>query len=131
MLMTRVPAWTAATITNRHDDRRRTARASSGSIELANERAFRNRDCSARCEPGDRQAVASLVRYPARVSVLQRPFPIYIKDRSALEQMYDMVFTPHLRCAVVDSREPVRGEAPTQAQHCSWLAACVPLLGVA
>jgi hypothetical protein len=58
---------------------------------------------------GDRQAVAGLVRYPARVSVPQRPFPIYVKDRAALEQMYDMVFTPHLRCAVVDSREPVAG----------------------
>jgi len=51
-----------------------------------------------------------LVRYPARVSVQQKPHPIYIKDRDALEQMYDMVFTPHLRCAVVDSREPVAGE---------------------
>ncbi|HEY9466406.1 MAG TPA: hypothetical protein VIR54_25090, partial [Vicinamibacterales bacterium] len=46
---------------------------------------------------GDRQVVASLVRYPARVSVRQRPFPIYVKDRDALEQMYDMVFTPHGR----------------------------------
>jgi hypothetical protein len=42
--------------------------------------------------------------------VSQRPFPIYIKDRDALEQLYDMVFTPHLRCAVVDSREPVACE---------------------
>jgi hypothetical protein len=59
--------------------------------------------CSAR-------SVASLVRYPARVSVAQRPFPIYVKDRDALAQMYDMVFTPHLRCALVHSREPVAGQ---------------------
>jgi hypothetical protein len=59
---------------------------------------------------GDRQTVTSLVRYPARVSVFQRPRPIYVKDRDALEQMYDLVFTPHLRCAVVDSREPVVGK---------------------
>lgn len=32
-----------------------------------------------------------------------------VEDREALEQMYDMVFTPHLRCAVVDSHEPVAG----------------------
>lgn len=59
---------------------------------------------------GDRQAVMRRVRYPARVSVLQKPHPIFIKDRDALEQMYDMVFTPHLRCAVAESREPVAGE---------------------
>jgi hypothetical protein len=55
--------------------------------------------------------------------VLQRPFPIYIKDREALEQMYDMVFTPHLRCAVVDSREPVAGEP--QPKHTLLLASGV------
>ena len=69
---------------------------------------------------GDRHAVTTLVRYPARVSVLQRPRPIYVKDRDALEQMYDMVFTPHLRCAVVDSREPVVGEP--QPKHALLLA---------
>jgi hypothetical protein len=69
---------------------------------------------------GDRQAVTSLVRYPARVSVLQRPYPIYVRDRDALEQMYDMVFTPHLRCAVVDSREPIAGKS--QPKHALLLA---------
>lgn len=76
---------------------------------MRNERAFAT-ELQRAFRTGDRQAVASLVRYPARVSVRQRPFPIYVKDRDALEQMYDMVFTPHLRCAVVDSREPVAGE---------------------
>jgi hypothetical protein len=60
----------------------------------------------------DRQAVAELVRYPARVSVHLRPFPIYVEDRAALLQMYDMVFTPQLRCAIVTSREPSGGEPP-------------------
>jgi hypothetical protein len=77
---------------------------------LRNERAFAT-ELQRALREGDRQAVTKLVRYPARVSVLQRPHPIYIKDRDALEQMYDMVFTPHLRCAIVDSREPVTGEA--------------------
>jgi hypothetical protein len=72
---------------------------------------------------GDRQTVASLVRYPARVSVRQRPFPIYVKDRDALDQMYDMVFTPDLRCAVVGSREPVAGTP--QPRHTLLLASGV------
>jgi hypothetical protein len=80
---------------------RQSSMRSEGEFATELQRAFRM---------GDRQAVASLVPYPARVSVLQRPFPIYVKDRDALEQMYDMVFTPHLRCAVVDSRDPVAGE---------------------
>ena len=115
MLMTRVIAWTAATIaiatmTVGAQSPRRPAQSS-----MRNERGFAT-ELQRALRTGDRQAVASLVRYPARVSVLQRPYPIYIKDRAALEQMYDMVFTPHLRCAVVDSREPVAGQPrPTHA----------------
>jgi hypothetical protein len=54
----------------------------------------------------DRAAVADLLRYPARVLVARRPFPIYVNDREALSEMYDLVFTPQLRCAVRESREP-------------------------
>ena len=108
MLITRVTAWTTATITiatlTVSAQSPRPAQSS-----MQNERAFAT-ELQRAFRAGDRQAVASLVRYPARVSVRQRPFPIYVKDRDALEQMYDMVFTPHLRCAVVDSREPVAGE---------------------
>jgi hypothetical protein len=59
----------------------------------------------------DRAAVADLLRYPARVSVHLRPQLVYVEDRAALLQMYDMVFTPQLRCAIVTSREPSAGEA--------------------
>jgi hypothetical protein len=109
MLMTRVTAWTAATITIATltvgaQPMRRPAQSS-----LRSERAFAT-ELKRALRSADREAVVSVVRYPMRVSVRQRPFPIYIKDRDALEQMYDMVFTPHLRCAVVDSREPVAGE---------------------
>jgi len=109
MLMTRVIAWTAATITIATmtvgaQSPRRPAQSS-----LRSERAFAT-ELQRALRTGDRQVVASLVRFPARVSVLQRPYPIYVKDRDALDQMYDMVFTPHLRCAIVDSREPVTGE---------------------
>ena len=63
----------------------------------------------------NREAVAQLFRYPARVSVHLRPFPLYVEDRAALLRMYDMVFTPQLRCAIVTGREPVAGEPPPKA----------------
>jgi hypothetical protein len=118
--MTRVTAWTAATITIATmtvvgaQSPRRQPQSS-----LQNERGFAT-ELQRALRTGDRQAVTSLVRYPARVSVLQRPHPIYIRDRDSLEQMYDMVFTPHLRCAVVDSREPVVGKS--QPKHALLLA---------
>jgi hypothetical protein len=108
MSIASVTAWTVATITVATStvsaQSQRPAQAS-----MENERAFAT-ELQRAFRTGDRQVVASLVRYPARVSVRQRPFPIYVKDRDALEQMYDMVFTPHVRCAVVDSRQPVSGE---------------------
>ena len=62
----------------------------------------------------DRAAVAALIRYPARVSLHLRPQLLYVKDRPALIEMYDLVFTPQLRCAIATSREPAAGEpAPT------------------
>ena len=93
MLMTRVTAWTAATITIATmtagaQPARRPAQSS-----MRNERGFAT-ELQRALRTGDRQTATSLVRYPARVSVLQRPHPIYVKDRDALEQMYDMVFTP-------------------------------------
>jgi hypothetical protein len=120
--MTRVIGWTTATIaiatiTLGAQPPRRPAQSS-----LRNERAFASQLQRA-FRMNDRQAVASLVRYPARVSVRQRPYPIYVKDRDALEQMYDMVFTPHMRCAVVDSREPVAGKP--QPEHTLLMASGV------
>jgi hypothetical protein len=119
MLMIRVTAWTAATITIATmtvvaQSPRRPTQSS-----MRNERAFAA-ELQRALRTGDRQAVTSLVRYPARVSVYQKPRQIYVKDRDALEQMYDLVFTPHLRCAVVDSREPVAGKP--QPKHALLLA---------
>jgi hypothetical protein len=120
--MARVTAWTAATIfmasmTIDAQPARRPAQSS-----MRNERAFAT-ELQRAFRTNDRQTVMSLVRYPARVSVRQRPFPVYIKDRNALEQMYDMVFTPHLRCAVVESREPIAGTP--QPTHTLLLASGV------
>ena len=120
--MIRVIAWAAATLsiatlTVSAQSSRRPVQSS-----MRNERAFAT-ELQRAFRTGDRQAVTNLVRYPARVSVVQRPRQIYVKDRDALEQMYDMVFTPNLRCAVVDSREPVAGEA--QPKHSLLLASGV------
>jgi hypothetical protein len=109
MLMTRVIAWTAATITIATMTVGAQAPRRPAQSSMRSERAFAT-ELQRALRTGNRQAVTSLVRYPARVSVLQRPYPIYVKDRDALEQMYNMVFTPHLRCAVVESREPVAGQ---------------------
>ena len=117
--MTRVTAWTASTITVATMTLGAQTPSRPPQSSLRNEREFATALQRA-LRTGDRQAVTSLVRYPARVSVLQRPHPIYVRDRDALEQMYDMVFTPHLRCAVVDSREPVVGK--TQPKYVLLLA---------
>jgi hypothetical protein len=105
----KVMAWTAATVVIATAIVAAQSRPRPAQSSLRNERAFAT-ELQRAFRTGDRRAVMRLVRYPARVSVLQKPHPIYIKDRDALEQMYDMVFTPNLRCAVVDSREPVLGE---------------------
>jgi hypothetical protein len=81
---------------------------SAQSSSLRDEREFAA-DVQRAMRTNDRDVVADLIRYPARVSVRLRPYPIYVKDRAALMEMYDMVFTPHLRCAIVESREPANG----------------------
>jgi hypothetical protein len=108
-LITKVKAWTAATIAIATMTVGAQSSRRPGQSSMRNERGFAT-ELQRALRTGDRQTVTSLVRYPARVSVFQRPYPIYVRDRDALEQMYDMVFTPHLRCAIVESREPVAGE---------------------
>jgi hypothetical protein len=112
-LRTRVTAWTAAAITLATLTVGAQSPPRPAQSSMRNERAFAT-ELQRAFRTGDRQAVMNLVRYPARVSVFQKPRPIYVKDRDALEQMYDMVFTPNLRCAVVDSREPVAGTAQSK-----------------
>jgi hypothetical protein len=68
----------------------------------------------------NREAVAGLIRYPARVTVHLRPQTVYLKDRPALIEMFDLVFTPQLRCAIASSREASAG-AP-QPQYSLLLA---------
>jgi hypothetical protein len=56
---------------------------------------------------GNRRAVATMFRYPARVNV--SGFPIPVKDAAALVQMYDLFFTPEMRCAIEQSRSATVG----------------------
>src|SRR5262245_53680386 len=46
----------------------------------------------------DRTAVAAMVQYPMRV--LAGGVPIPVSDRAALVKMYDLFFTPDMRCAI-------------------------------
>jgi hypothetical protein len=110
MSMIRITAWMATTVTlvaltADAQPSRRSVQSS-----LRDERGFAT-ELQRAVRMGDRDAVAGLLRYPARVSVKQRPYPIFVKDRASLVDMYDLVFTPHLRCAIVESREPAQGEA--------------------
>ena len=62
----------------------------------------------------DRDAVASMVRYPAKVSA--GGFTIPVPDRDALFEVYDTTFTPELRCLVEESGLPRPGTpAPKHA----------------
>jgi hypothetical protein len=118
MLRTTLTAWTAATIALAALTAGAQSPPRPSQSTMRNERGFAT-ELQRALRAGDRQTVTSLVRYPARVSVAQKR-PIYVKDRDALEQMYDLVFTPHLRCALVDSREPVPGKP--QPKHTLLLA---------
>lgn len=57
----------------------------------------------------DRRAVTRMVRYPA--TVLASGWNIPVKDSATLLTMYDAVFTPEMRCAIVQSGI-VRAQAP-------------------
>jgi hypothetical protein len=108
--VSRITAWlattlTLVTVTAAAQPPRRAAQSSS----LRDERGFAA-ELQRAMRMGDRDAVADVIRFPARVSVLRRPHPVFVKDREALMEMYDIVFTPHLRCAIVESREPANGK---------------------
>ena len=70
--------------------------------------AFRARLLQA-ISSGNRRAVATMFRYPARVNV--SGFPIPVKDEAALVQMYDLFFTREMRCAIEQSRSATAGSA--------------------
>jgi hypothetical protein len=63
-------------------------------------------------DASDRRAVSSLVTYP--LTVLASGFNIPVKDAASFTRMYESVFTPELRCAVVASELPSAAERPTR-----------------
>jgi hypothetical protein len=71
--------------------------------------AFRDRLVEA-LDGGDRRQVAAMFSYPLRINVPTLPFPIPVDDATSMLQMYDMFFTPELRCAIEGSRVPQVGQ---------------------
>jgi hypothetical protein len=57
----------------------------------------------------DRRTMATLVAYP--LTVLASGFNIPVRDTAAFVKLYDSLFTPELRCAIVDAAVPVTGLA--------------------
>jgi len=53
---------------------------------------------------GNRRQVATMFRYPARVTVGGLAYPVAVENSAALLQMYDLFFTPEMRCAIEQSR---------------------------
>src|SRR5215471_15952304 len=63
-------------------------------------------------DTADRRAVSGMVAYP--LTVLASGFNIPVKDAASFARLYDSVFTPELRCAVVASEMGLDGSPPTR-----------------
>jgi len=63
-------------------------------------------------DSADRRAVSGMVTYP--LTVFASGFTIPVKDVANFTRMYESVFTPELRCAVVASELPSAGTPPTR-----------------
>jgi len=49
---------------------------------------------------GDRRGAAAMFRYPLRVNEPALPLPIPLDNTASTLQMYDLLFTPEMRCAI-------------------------------
>ena len=58
---------------------------------------------------GDRRAAAAMFRYPLRVHSPMLPLPIPLDNASATLQMFDLLFTPEMRCAIEMAQTPQAG----------------------
>jgi hypothetical protein len=65
--------------------------------------AFRARLVTA-LDGNQRRQVAAMFQYPIRVTVPALPYPIPVDDAAAMVKMYDLFFTPEMRCAIEESR---------------------------
>lgn len=57
----------------------------------------------------NRPAVAAMFRYPLRVTAPVLPLPIPLPGASATLQMYELLFTPEMRCAIEMAQVPQDG----------------------
>ncbi len=59
-------------------------------------------------QAGNRRAVAQMFRYPLRVNA-PLPYPIPLDNASWTLQMFDLLFTPDMRCAIESAQVPQAG----------------------
>ena len=60
---------------------------------------------------GNRRAAAGMFRYPLRVNAPGLPLPIPLDNTASTLQMYDLLFTPEMRCAI-DLAQPAENGRP-------------------
>jgi hypothetical protein len=54
-------------------------------------------------------AAAAMFRYPLRVNAPSLPLPIPLDNATSTVQMYDLLFTPEMRCAIELAQVPKAG----------------------
>jgi hypothetical protein len=59
---------------------------------------------------GSRRRAASMFRYPLRVHAPALPLPIPLDSPASTLQMYDLLFTPEMRCAIEMAQLPQTGK---------------------
>ncbi len=53
---------------------------------------------------GNGRQIATLFRYPLRVTVAALPYPVPVDNAAAMIEMHRLFFTPEMRCAIEESR---------------------------
>jgi len=61
---------------------------------------------------GDRRAAAGMFRYPLRAHSPMLPLPIPLDNVASTLGMYDLLFTPEMRCAIDLAQPPQPGRTP-------------------
>ncbi len=59
---------------------------------------------------GNRRAAAAMFRYPLRVNSPMLPLPIPLDNTASTLSMYDLLFTPEMRCAIDLAQVPQAGK---------------------
>ena len=59
---------------------------------------------------GNRRAVAAMFRYPLRVNSPMLPYPIPLDNSADTLELYELLFTPEMRCAIEMAQVPQPGQ---------------------